>query len=203
MAEFSNISAFQQTKGYIYFSLLLGIGMNITFIVLFIIHTGKLKDITTCASLISWDKGLYISIIIYTVSSLIGNIYKLQSIGQEINSVTFQFFEFINKASGLSVFVCWIGIQVVYFNLEVQGSCGTLGKVNFAYIITNYVLMGIVLLSCLICCCCMGFLMGMISRQGTEQVSDLTQGLETDKHEGEKNDNDNLNNDAELAKSIE
>jgi hypothetical protein len=174
------LGAAQNNKAFIFLSMLIGIAINVTFIVLFILKSADEADNTSCQSLLSWDKGLYISMIIYVVASFFDNLYKISSAPVAPTGGLYTLFSFLNGASGLSSFVCWIGIQVVYFNLEVSGVCNALGTVNFAYIIVNYVLIGLVVLTCFCVCCC-GVCLMSIMGPSNDVRQDYTAHLEQDK----------------------
>jgi hypothetical protein len=168
MNDFSkNMNVVQQSKAFLIISILFGLVFNITFIVLFIMYTGTYSPVSSCASLISWDKSLYISMIIYLVFNLIENAFRFNAGNEPIDSGFFQLVTFVSGGSNFAIFVCWIGIQSVYFNLSPGGACGSLGDVNLAYIVSAYVMLAISLLVCLIMCCCMGVILGLMASNTT------------------------------------
>ena len=132
-------------------SQLISLGSSITFIVLFIMYTGDEAANVSCHTLINWDKGLYISLIITTVASFFKTILIVS--GEAKSGLTGAFTCLVATA-GLSTFVCWIGVQAVYFNLEVSGVCNNLGKLNFAYIIFTYAMIGVMFIMCFCVCFC-------------------------------------------------
>ena len=145
-----------KNKGFIAISMLIGLATNITFISLFVIHSKKYKDSIYCENLIHWDKALWISMIIYSTLSLLSNCIKLAT---DPDSSGAALTDSCLGCAGTALLVCWIGIQVVYFNLEeplegTAGVCGSLGKVNLAYIVTQYAMIGLIPLMCICGCIC-------------------------------------------------
>ena len=164
------LAVLNTNKSYLITSLLIGLGANIAFIVLFIMYSGDEADNVSCATLINWDKGLYISLIILTVANFIKACYEIQSSPMPPQGGLYGTVYCIYSMAGLSSFVCWIGIQAVYFNLEVSGVCNNLGKTNLAYIIFGYAGIGVAFLMCFILCCCAAMFMTATNHQIQNQA---------------------------------
>ena len=164
------LAVLNTNKTFLITSLLISLGSNIAFIVLFIMYSGEEADNVSCATLINWDKGLYISLIILTAATFIKTCYELSALPETPKSGLYGTAYCLNTMAGLSCFVCWIGIQAVYFNLEVSGVCNNLGKLNLAYIIFNYAMIGVAFLMCFFMCFCAAMFMASATNQVQNQA---------------------------------
>ena len=165
MKDFStNATSIQQNKIFSYTTIIFGLVYHITFIALFIAYTEKYAYVPFCSSLISWDKGLYAIMIIHIVFNLIETYWKYKSGDEPIDSIFFTIVTFITTGANIGLFICWIGVQSAYFNLSPSGVCGSLGQVNLAYIIINFILIAFALVVCIMMCCCMGFITGLMAK---------------------------------------
>ena len=137
--------------------LLIGLSYGITWAALFIRYTdeNKYQFQEECKILIKWDRALYIVLIITSALHLISSIIQIIASAKNKDSSIPQYITFsrsyINYIAGI---VILIGINVEYFNLDQPKLCGKLAKLNLAYIIIEWSMMGIfigfVLVVCLI-----------------------------------------------------
>ena len=130
-------------------------GLNIAFIALFIININQEVDweVIGCGSLVRWDKGVYINLIIATAFQSLKFALNFCRKKDEEESSTEKNLGILINLCGLAGLVMFIGVQVVYFKL-LPSQCGSLGSITFAYIITIYSILGVlIVLPCLLFLC--------------------------------------------------
>lgn len=123
--------------------LIISLSYGITWAVLFVIYTNNEEYSSVCQSLRKWDKSLYIVLFICAFLNLVSSIIQLISSAADKESNIAQYITFcrscINYLAGI---VILIGINVEYFNLENPSDCGNLAKLNLAFIITEWSILG-------------------------------------------------------------
>mmetsp|Transcript_22449 Transcript_22449/g.23380 ORF Transcript_22449/g.23380 Transcript_22449/m.23380 type:complete len:259 (+) Transcript_22449:30-806(+) len=180
MGRINNIQNFcNQTIALIVF-LSVTLAYSILFIVLFVIFiekdTSKFED---CHMLKSWDISMYIILGISTILSVISYVLQLNN---NINNEDWPGAPILLTAvrciTGFATLVNFIGIQVVYFNIE-RGLCGKLGELNLAFIITTYVLLLTLIVLFYVLCCTLIHIAG----EAAEEMQEHLQGGENNQEE--------------------
>ena len=123
---------------------LLSIAYNLIWGVLFLVKIHENNIEKECLTLAKWNKALYIMYFIIAslsllqfIFQLINNKYKKDS---NIPSILIGCKSCLNCFGGLTIL---IGICVEYFKIEKKDTCGSIWKVNLAFIITEFSLYGL------------------------------------------------------------
>lgn len=124
--------------------LLISLSYGITWGVLFLIYTKKDEfSNEECQELKRWDRALYIVHFICAFLHLISSVIQLLASAYDKDSNIAQYITFfrscINYIAGI---VILIGINVAYVRLEDTSICGSLSKLNLAYIICEWAIIG-------------------------------------------------------------
>ncbi len=137
--------------------LLLNMSYGMVWGVLFLVYSGReIKSATyssTCDTIISWNRGLYILQFISSGLNLISTIFQLISAGCKIESNIPKYIMGCRSCvSYIAGLVILIGINTTYFNHPDMAVCGDLKGLNLAYIISEWTIMGsCCLLVCVVC----------------------------------------------------
>ena len=142
------------TSGFILL-FIFSFGFNTTFIILFRmnIYNGVDYESLGCAQLVKWDNALYINLSILLTCQIIRFVLNLKSSSKEESS---GFLKLIINVCSLIEFVIFIGVQFIYYKLDVE-QCDPLGTITFAYILATYCYLTlIIVIPCIIFCgaCC-------------------------------------------------
>lgn len=132
--------------------LIVSISYSITWAVIFNVYSLKQYP-DECFKLKQWDKTLFIILYITSLLHLVSSIIQIFTYAYNKESNIPQYITFcrscINYLAGI---VILIGINVEYFNIEDPSVCGVLSKINLAYIITEWSIIGLFICLILIVC---------------------------------------------------
>lgn len=133
--------------------LLVSVSYGMTWGILFLVYTNKTEYDESCNNLKSWDKALYILQFISSGLHIISSLFQLIMISYDKESPIPNYImgcrSCIVYIAGLSIL---FGINISYFSHENISICKELKTINFAYIITEWVILGSCI--CLVCVTC-------------------------------------------------
>lgn len=132
---------------------LISICYSLTWSTLFIYYIEKKTYPPECDSLISWNRALYIVLLMASGLHLIssGVQYVMTTINKDsmIPKYIMTFKSCLNYITGV---ILLIGVTVEYFGTTNAQSCGQLKTLTFAYIIVEWTIMGSFMLCvCIVC----------------------------------------------------
>lgn len=127
--------------------LIISLSYGLTWAILFLIYTesSKREDYDeACEVLISWDKALYIVNFISSFLHIVSSIIQLVASSHDKESNIAKYITSCRSCLNYMVgFVILIGINVSYFKINHgEGKCGDLAKLNLAFIIVEWTLLG-------------------------------------------------------------
>ena len=133
--------------------LLLSVSYGMTWGILFIIYTSKASYDESCNNLMSWDKALYILQFISAGLHIVSSVIQLVMISYDKESTIPNYImgcrSCLVYVAGLSIL---LGINISYFSHPNIDICKELKTINFAYIITEWVILGSCIgLVCVVC----------------------------------------------------
>ncbi len=136
--------------------LLLSLSYGMTWGILFLIFTEKGEYNPSCDNLISWNKALYIVQFISAGLHLISSVFQLITTSYNRESSIPKYIMGCRSClvyiAGLSIL---LGINISYFSHPNIDECGDLKKLNLAYIITEWTILG--------SCICLVYIVCIIS----------------------------------------
>ena len=133
--------------------LLISLSYGLAWAILFLVYTSQYEYDPSCSTLISWDRALYITQFISSGLHIISSVIQLISSSYDIES---SIPKYITGCRSCIVYVAGItnlvGINVTYFKHGTIEICADLQKLNLAYIITEWTIMGSFI--CFVCSIC-------------------------------------------------
>ena len=133
--------------------LLVSVSYGLTWGILFIVYTNKSDYDESCNNIKSWDKALYILQFISSGLHIVSSVIQLILISNDKES---SIPNYIMGCRSCIVYIAGIsilfGINISYFRHEDISKCKELQTINFAYIITEWVILGSCI--CLVCATC-------------------------------------------------
>jgi hypothetical protein len=133
--------------------LLVSVSYGMTWGILFLVYTSKSEYDQSCNNLRSWDKSLYILQFISSGLHIVSSVFQLVMISYDKDS---SIPNYIMGCRSCIVYVAGLiilfGINTSYFSHPDISLCKELKTINFAYIITEWVILGSCI--CLVCVTC-------------------------------------------------